>query len=156
MKRLKIKPERQVMLHHCNYLVCIQRLAWLLQKDTLVNGAHATNGIWICGQLHCDFFSWDSGGWRKLQRNLIDHTIDIVKIWYGGWVRNNKRWLCSPFIRCEDNSTLSCLSTVMQHRANCSRETRFYFNRFWFNFCLPLRQREVVLDKLLDVQISHF
>lgn len=67
-------------LHNSNYLVCIQRLAWLLQKHTLVNGAHTTKRTWVCRHLHFDFFAWDSRGRRKLQRNLIHHKINEVKM----------------------------------------------------------------------------
>lgn len=66
--------DRQVTLRRCNYLVCIKGLARLLQKDTLVNGAQSAQGQRICGHLHDDFFPWDSGGRRKLQRNLTQRS----------------------------------------------------------------------------------
>lgn len=49
-----------------------------------------------------------------------DRTVDGVKIWCAGWKRNNKRWICSPFIRSDDDSTLfylPCSPSVMEHRA---------------------------------------
>lgn len=66
--------DRQVTPRRCNYLVGIKVLARLLQKDTLVNGAHSAQGAGICGHLHDDFFPWDGGGRRKLQPNLTQRS----------------------------------------------------------------------------------
>lgn len=53
-----------------------------------------------------------------------DRTVDGVKIWCAGWKRNNKRWICSPFIRSDDDSTLfylPCSPSVMEHRAEMQK-----------------------------------